>query len=223
MAQRTSGGAYDFARFERAQAAPQRVPARPQKTPRRLTKVPEPRKDALQRQRENIDSLRRTVKTILVSGLLISLLGGMLYSEVRQDELTHAYRQLENQMAIAQSENTRLNMELSAKLSLDKVEAYAREKLGMVKNDAPVACINIPQDNEVLLANGKSRQSNDASDTGNAAHQDNPLPARTKRRKSHPPDRHSRIFWNISFSRAIPMNKAASDSGRSGRSVADRI
>ena len=34
MAQRTSGGAYDFARFERAQAAPQRVPARPQKTPR---------------------------------------------------------------------------------------------------------------------------------------------------------------------------------------------
>ena len=172
MAQRTSGGAYDFARFERAQAAPQRVPARPQKTPRRLTKVPEPRKDALQRQRENIDSLRRTVKTILVSGLLISLLGGMLYSEVRQDELTHAYRQLENQMAIAQSENTRLNMELSAKLSLDKVEAYAREKLGMVKNDAPVACINIPQDNEVLLANGKSRQSNDASDTGNAAHQD---------------------------------------------------
>ena len=49
------------------------------------------------------------------------------------------------------------------------------------------------------------------------------LPARTKRRKSHPPDRHSRIFWNISFSRAIPMNKAASDSGRSGRSVADRI
>lgn len=44
MAQRTSGGAYDFARFERAQAAPQRVPARPQKTPRRLTKVPEPRK-----------------------------------------------------------------------------------------------------------------------------------------------------------------------------------
>lgn len=35
MAQRTSGGAYDFARFERAQAAPQRVPARPQKTPRR--------------------------------------------------------------------------------------------------------------------------------------------------------------------------------------------
>ena len=172
MAQRTSGGAYDFARFERAQAAPQRVPARPQKTPRRLTKVPEPRKDALQRQRENIDSLRRTVKTILVSGLLISLLGGMLYSEVRQDELTHAYRQLENQMAIAQSENTRLNMELSAKLSLDKVEAYAREKLGMVKNDAPVACINIPQENEVLLANGKSRQSNDASDTGNAAHQD---------------------------------------------------
>ena len=131
MAQRTSGGAYDFSRFERAQAAPQRVPARPQKTPQRLTKVPEPRKDALQRQRENIDSLRRTVKTILVSGLLISLLGGMLYSEVRQDELTHTYRQLENQMAIAQSENTRLNMELSAKLSLDKVEAYAREKLGM--------------------------------------------------------------------------------------------
>ena len=173
MAQRTSGGAYDFARFERAQAAPQRVPARPQKTPRRLTKVPEPRKDALQRQRENIDSLRRTVKTH--PGFRppdFPSWAGCFYSEVRQDELTHAYRQLENQMAIAQSENTRLNMELSAKLSLDKVEAYAREKLGMVKNDAPVACINIPQDNEVLLANGKSRQSNDASDTGNAAHQD---------------------------------------------------
>ena len=40
MAQRTSGGAYDFARFERAQAAPQRVPARPQKTPEGLPKYP---------------------------------------------------------------------------------------------------------------------------------------------------------------------------------------
>ncbi len=171
MAQHTSGGAYDFARFERAQAAPQRVPARPQKTPQRPVKVPEPRKNPAQRKRESIDSLRRTVKTILVSGLLLSLLGGMLYSEVRQDELTHAYRKLESQMAIAQSENTRLNMELSAKLSLDKVEAYAREKLGMVKNDAPVACINIPQDNEVLLANGKSRQAADSDKAENSADQ----------------------------------------------------
>lgn len=170
MAQRTTGtGAYDFSRFERAQAAPQRVPARPQKSPSRPVKVPEPRKTSAQRRRESIDSLRRTVKTILVSGLLLSLLGGMLYSEVRQEELTHAYRKLESQMAIAQSENTRLNMELSAKLSLDKVESYAREKLGMVKNDAPIECINIPQDNEVLLAGGKS-QSN-ASKTGSGTDQ----------------------------------------------------
>lgn len=158
MAQRNGTGAYDFSRFERAQAAPQRSPARPkQSPPPRPVKVPEPRKTSAQRQRENIDSLRRTVKTILVSCLLLSLLGGMLYSEVRQDELTHAYRKLESQMAIAQSENTRLNMELGAKLSLDKVEAYAREKLGMVKNDAAVACINLPQENEVLLAGGKSQ------------------------------------------------------------------
>ena len=167
MAQRTTGtGAYDFSRFERAQAAPQRVPARPQKSPPRPVKVPEPRKTSAQRRRESIDSLRRTVRTILVSGLLLSLLGGMLYSEVRQEELTHAYRKLESQMAIAQSENTRLNMELSAKLSLDKVEAYAREELGMVKNDAPIECINIPQDNEVLLAGGKSQSNASKTESG---------------------------------------------------------
>lgn len=157
MAQRTSGSAYDFALFESAQAAPQRAPARPKKMPQRPVKVPEPRKTPAQRKRENIDSMRRTVKAVLVSGLLLSLLGGMLYSEVRQDELTHDYRDLENQMAIAQSENIQLNMELNAKLSLDKVEAYAREKLGMVKSDAPAAYINIPEDNEVLLAGGESQ------------------------------------------------------------------
>lgn len=202
MAQRTSGGAYDFARFERAQAAPQRVPARPQKTPRRLTKVPEPRKDALQRQRENIDSLRRTVKTILVSGLLISLLGGMLYSEVRQDELTHAYRQLENQMAIAQSENTRLNMELSAKLSLDKVEAYAREKLGMVKMMRRLPASISRRITRFFWPTARAGSRMMPLTLGMRrikirmpeAPKRNPLPARTKRRKSHPPDRHSRIF-----------------------------
>lgn len=165
MAQRIGTGAYDFSRFERAQAAPQPSPARPKKSPPKPVKVPEPRKSSAQRQREGIDSLRRTVKTILVSGLLISLLGGMLYSEVRQDELTHAYRKLESQMAVAQSENTRLNMELGAKLSLDKVEAYAREKLGMVKNDAAVECVNIPQDNEVLLAGGKSQSDGGEADS----------------------------------------------------------
>lgn len=174
MAQRSGTGAYDFSRFERAQAAPQRSPALPQQTPARPVKVPEPRKTFAQRQRESIDSLRRTVKTILVSGLLLSLLGGMLYSEVRQDELTHDYRKLASQMAISQSENTRLNMELGAKLSLDKVEAYAREKLGMVKNDAAVESINIPQDNEVLLAGGKSRH----DDTGADAKQKPAAPAK---------------------------------------------
>lgn len=165
MAQRTGGaGAYDFSRFERAQAAPQRSPTQPQKSPARPVKVPEPHKTSAQRQRESTDALRRTVKTIFVSGLLISLLGGMLYSEVRQDELSHAYHKLENQMAIAQSENTRLNMALGAKLSLDKVEAYAREKLGMVKNDAAVECVNIPQDSEVLLAGGKNRSGEGGAD-----------------------------------------------------------
>lgn len=176
MAQRISGGAYNFALFERSQAAPQREPARPKKSPQRPVRVPEPRKTPAQRRRERVDSLRRTVKTILVSGLLLSLLGGMLYSEVRQDELTNACRQKENELAIAQSENTQLTMELSAKLSLDKVEAYAREKLGMVKSDAPAAYINIPQDNEVLLAGGKDQAGQEgAAQQENGAQEQQPL------------------------------------------------
>lgn len=122
-------------------------------------------------------------------------------------------------------------MELSAKLSLDKVEAYAREKLGMVKMMRRLPASISRRITRFFWPTARAGSRMMPLTLGMRrikirmpeAPKRNPLPARTKRRKSHPPDRHSRIFWNISFSRAIPMNKAASDSGRSGRSVADRI
>lgn len=65
--------------------------------------------------------------------LSIAMLFAVLHSYALKNELVHEISTLETQLSIAQSENTRINSELNALVSMNMIDKYAVEKLGMSK------------------------------------------------------------------------------------------
>lgn len=71
---------------------------------------------------------------IAVTALLsIAMLFSVLYTYAKKNELTHEISNLETQLAVAESENTRINSELDALVSMSMIDRYAVEELGMSK------------------------------------------------------------------------------------------
>lgn len=106
--------------------------------------VPEPKKDFKVREKSRKKSkaqliheqrlgIKKAVKTAAVSLLCFSMLFGVIYTYAQKNELTHEIASLENDLAISQSENTRLNSELDSLVSMSMIDQYAVEKLGMTK------------------------------------------------------------------------------------------
>ncbi len=75
----------------------------------------------------------KIVKIMVTAALSVAMLFGVLYNYVQKNELTHEISNLETQLSIAQSENTRINSELDALVSMSMIDQYAVEKLGMTK------------------------------------------------------------------------------------------
>lgn len=91
------------------------------------------RKSKAELHTEEVRSYKVSVKVVAVAVILFALLAAVLYGESTKNQLTREIAKMEKQLNIAQSENTRINMELNALVSIDKIEQYATEKLGMVK------------------------------------------------------------------------------------------
>lgn len=71
---------------------------------------------------------------IAVTALLsIGMLFSVLHTYAKKNELTHEISNLETQLSIAESENTRINSELDALVSMSMIDRYAVEELGMSK------------------------------------------------------------------------------------------
>lgn len=75
----------------------------------------------------------RILTIITVSLLSLSMLFGVLYTYAKKNELNHEISNLQNQLSVAQSENTRINSELNALVSMNMIEKYAVDELGMTK------------------------------------------------------------------------------------------
>ena len=78
-------------------------------------------------------SFSKTVSIAIVSVLILAMLLGVLYTYAKKNELNHEISNLETQLAVAQSENTRINSELNSLVSMSMIDKYAVEKLGMTK------------------------------------------------------------------------------------------
>ncbi len=108
-------------------AAPKVQPI-PQATPR--PKVV--RKSRAAQKRDARRARAQAIKLMAIATVLFLVLGFQIYSHVRVEELNRQIETTNSSISVMQSENTRLKMDLNASASLDKVEDYAVNELGMV-------------------------------------------------------------------------------------------
>lgn len=78
----------------------------------------------------------RTVTVITVCALVLAMLFGVISTYAKKNELNHEISELESQLAVAQSENTRINSELNSLVSMSMIDEYAVNELGMTKMQA---------------------------------------------------------------------------------------
>lgn len=155
MAQNTK---YNIELFE--PAAPRNTSTAPKIKPNNsrpnLRVVEKPRMTAYQVRAQNALALRKIFRIIGVAVICLSFLGAVIYSTLQLDEINRDIASVDKAMNIAKSEKVRLDMELNSIISLDKVENYAANTLGMSKvQDHQVVYIDLSSSDRVLMASGK--------------------------------------------------------------------
>lgn len=114
-------------------------------------------KSAAQIRRESIASALRAVKLFFVSAVLILLFGSVLFAKISLVTLQSEASDWELKIKEAQSENTRLMMQLNSTVSLDKVDEYAVSVLGMHKLERyQIHYFGNTDGDEVVMVGGKA-------------------------------------------------------------------
>lgn len=155
MAQNTK---YNIELFE--PAAPRNTSTAPKIKPNNsrpnLRVVEKPRMSAAQVRAQNALALRKIFRIVGVAAICLLFLGVVIYSTLQLDEINRDIASVDKAMNIAKSEKVRLDMELNSIISLDKVENYAANTLGMSKvQDHQVVYIDLSSSDRVLMASGK--------------------------------------------------------------------
>lgn len=158
MAQQGKYGYYDFERFEPHRSAGSAAPkynTAPQKKPDlRLVKKPAPSKAQLKR--EANAALVKSIRILAVAAVALLLFGMAIYSRVLLDETNREISSYNSKIENLNSDTVRLKNELNAVASIDKVDDYAANVLGMVKvQDYQVVYVDLSDGDRVLMANGE--------------------------------------------------------------------
>ncbi len=114
----------------RSSAAPVYKPERKRNLKVRENGGNKSRSELVAEQRAATVKIAVIVATALVA---IAMLFAVIGSMAAKNELNHEITNLENRLSVAQSENTRINSELNAMVSMSMIDQYAVEELGMVK------------------------------------------------------------------------------------------
>lgn len=160
MAQYNRYESYKFEYFEpktvsTSSAAP-KIKEEPKKAPQ-LKLVQQPKPTRAQIQNEARQSAMQARKILAVACAVIIFMAMVIYSRVQLDEINREIQQVESAMKIAQSDTVRLNNSLSSVISINKVEDYALNVLGMVKvQDYQVVYVDLSGKDSVVMANGKT-------------------------------------------------------------------
>lgn len=129
--------------------------ARPAHRPRVI------RKTQKQLRAETRRSRAAAVRIVAIATVLFMALGLQIYSRVQVDELDQKLTDINQKISVIESDNTRRNMELNASVSLERVDQYARNELGMVKiSDYQVNYIRLSEEDAVEVSGGKSHDKN---------------------------------------------------------------
>jgi len=125
MASRNSNAAYDFALFE-----PKR---QQQKAPQKKSNIIALPKEKLEENRRSKTNPVRAISGFLMLAVMLGVVGTMVYGQVQLTELTDQLNSMNKTLSENQSVYTQLKMKSDSQLSLETVENYATEKLGMTK------------------------------------------------------------------------------------------
>lgn len=155
----------DFVRFEPSASAYERGAARKivemppfeqQKTPQ-MQLVQKKKKTVVEARREMRMNARSAAKIFVIAICLLSMFAMLLYGRLRVDELTREVNSVSAKLEEAQGENVRLNMQLDSMISLEKVENYAKNDLGMTKVEGyQIEYIDLTGADGVTVSGGKS-------------------------------------------------------------------
>lgn len=103
---------------------------------------------------------RKIIKVMVVAISLLMFMALSIYSRVQLDEINREISSVENKIALAKSDAVKLENELNAIVSLDNVEKYATNELGMVKvQDYQVVYIDLSSEDYVAVAGGEKADS----------------------------------------------------------------
>ncbi len=140
-------------------AAP-KVRPEPQKKPQ-LELVKKTRLTAQQMRQQTAAETRKTIKVMSVAMAILMFMALAIYSRVKLDEINREISSVEKKIELAQSDAVKLNNELNAIVSINNVEEYATNELGMTKiQDYQVYYIDMSSQDYVAVANGESINNN---------------------------------------------------------------
>ena len=151
-----------FGSLDYGTSAPKLDPVyEPQTSPR---KKPAPSKKIKQTQaaskaevKATMTSLEKSVKIVLALAFVFAFFCVAMFLNGKLDETATKITRLESDIRIAQSENIRLESALEGMVSIDKVEDYAENHLGMVKlENFRITYFNADEGNHVVVSGGKS-------------------------------------------------------------------
>lgn len=91
------------------------------------------RKSRAQLLKEQKVTLIKAVCIICTALTFLGMFFGVLHTYALKNELTHEISNLQTELSVAESENTRINSELNSLVSMSMIDKYAVDKLGMSK------------------------------------------------------------------------------------------
>ncbi len=132
----------------------------PQSAPASQSRPKLVRKTRSQLKAETRRANRRAFKALSVAAVLLCFVGMVIYSRVQLDEISRDITQTQKELSVLESENTRLEMKLNSMVSLNKVDDYAQNVLGMVKQEGyQVEYLDLEGTDKVLVSGGKTTTS----------------------------------------------------------------
>lgn len=118
----------------------------------RRLRVVEKRKQEKQLKEQAAQSARNSLKIVIVSAILFTMVAAVMYCRVQLNEINAQYNNVKNQITVAESDNVRLNMELDAKASVYNIDEYAVDVLNMYKiGEQQINYLEPDFKNELLL------------------------------------------------------------------------
>lgn len=130
---------------------------RPNPAPQRAHRPRVIQKTKKQLKAETRRSRAAALRITVIAAVVFFALGLHIYCQVQVNELDQQLTDINQQIAVLESDNTRRNMELNANVSLDKVDEYARNELGMVKiSDYQVNYVKLSDQDAVEVSGGKT-------------------------------------------------------------------